>query len=383
MKQVFFCLFFILLFACSKKQSEDTVDLLSEPTIKIDTLLNGYEIIWGMDFFPNGDLIFNEKKGNLYIRTVAGTVREIKGLPAINNGGQGGFLDICVHPNYVQNGWIYCTYAGFSRNGISEGSWNLARFKVLDNKVSDWQILMVSNSSNIWLGHYGSRIVFDTKGYLFVSVGEGGTTSYGGVNSPNLNAQNVQSTWGKVHRVYDDGTVPLDNPILKGNAGPTSIYSFGHRNPQGLAINPANGDVWENEHGPRGGDELNIIKKGANYGWPLVSTGINYDGVIISNSPFMDGIEPAIHTWSPPSIIGPSGMTFISSNFFKKWRGNLLISSLAYSYLARCIIENNKVVNEIKLLDGIGRVRNVKQSPDGTIYVSVEGPGRIIRIKAE
>lgn len=381
MKQFIFCLFLVLLIACSKKQTQDTVDLLSEPKIKIDTLLSGYEIIWGMDFFPNGDFIFNEKKGNLYIRTVAGSIREIKGLPVINSGGQGGFLDLCIHPNYLQNGWIYCTYAGFSRNGVSDGSWNLARFKIAQNNVSDWQILMVSNSPNFWQGHYGSRILFDSKGYLFVSVGEGGITSYGGVNSPNLNAQNVQSTWGKVHRIYDDGTVPNDNPILKGNAGPTSIYSYGHRNPQGLAINPANGDLWEGEHGPKGGDELNIIKKGANYGWPLVSTGLNYDGTVISNTPLLEGIEPAIYTWTPS--IAPSGMTFISSNSFKKWKGNLLISSLTFTYLAKCLIESNKVVNETKLLNGIGRVRNVKQAPDGSIYVSVEGPGRIIRIKAE
>jgi glucose/arabinose dehydrogenase len=381
MKQLLCYLFFICLFACSKKQTEDTVDLLSEPKINVDTLLSGYEIIWGMDFFPNGDLIFNEKKGNLYIRSVAGAINEIKGLPTINSGGQGGFLDLCVHPNYLQNGWIYCTYTGFSRNGIAEGSWNLARFRIVQNVVIDWQILLVSNSLNTWAAHYGSRIIFDTKGFLFVSVGEGGSTSYGGVNSPNLNAQNVQSTWGKVHRVNDDGTVPFDNPVLKGNAGPTSIYSLGHRNPQGLAINPANGDLWEGEHGPKGGDELNIIKKGANYGWPLVSTGINYDGVIVSSSPFLDGIEPAIYTWTPS--IGPSGMTFITNNLFKKWKGNLLVSSLAYTYLAKCVIENNKVVNETKLLAGIGRIRNVKQAPDGSIYVSVEGPGRIIRIIAK
>ncbi|MFZ4106903.1 PQQ-dependent sugar dehydrogenase [Flavobacterium sp.] len=381
MKHFFFYFFLISIIACSKKQSTDTIDLFSEPKIKIDTLLSGYEIIWGMDFFPNGDLIFNEKKGNLYIRNIVGSIREIKGLPTINSGGQGGFLDLCVHPNYLQNGWIYCTYASFSRTRVSDASWNLARFKIVQNNVSDWQILMVSNSANLWDGHYGSRIVFDSKGYVFVSVGEGGITSYGGASSPNLNAQNVQSTWGKVHRLYDDGTVPFDNPILKGNAGPTSIYSYGHRNPQGLAINPSNGDLWEGEHGPKGGDELNIIKNGANYGWPLVSTGLNYDGTVISSTPLLDGIEPAIYTWTPS--IAPSGMTFITSNSFKKWKGNLLVGSLAYTYLAKCVIENNKVVKETKLLDGIGRIRNVKQSIDGSIYVSVEGPGRIIRIKAE
>lgn len=371
----------VTLLSCSKKQSNESTIVLAEPIIKIDTLLTGYEIIWGMDFLPNGDLIFSEKKGKLYSRNYAGIINEIKGLPKINNGGQGGLLDICVHPNYSQNGWIYCTYTSYSGNGVSGGIWNLARFKIKQNSVTDWQKILVSNSVDLFLGHYGSRIVFDNKGYIYVSVGEGGLTSYGGVNSPNLNAQDVQSTWGKVHRIFEDGTVPLDNPVLLGNAGPTSIYSYGHRNPQGLAINPTTGDLWEGEHGPKGGDELNIIKKGYNYGWPIVSTGINYDGSIISSSPFLDGIEPAIYTWTPS--IGPSGMNFIISDKFKAWKGNLLVSSLAYQYLARCIIEKSKVVKEVKMFDGIGRIRNVKQALDGSIYISVEGPGRILRMIAE
>lgn len=374
-------LYIITILSCSKKQLNETTIVLAEPKITIDSILNGYEVIWGMDFLPNGNLIFTEKKGKLYTRTTTGVVSEISGLPPINNGGQGGLLDICVHPNYSQNGWIYCSYSSYSGNGVSGGIWNLARFKIIQNSIIDWQKLLVSNSADLWLGHYGSRIVFDNKGYIYVSVGEGGSTSYGGINSPNLNAQDIQSTWGKVHRIFEDGTVPLDNPILPGNAGPTSVYSYGHRNPQGLAINQASGDLWEGEHGPNGGDELNIIKKGANYGWPLVSTGINYDGIAISRGPLLNGIEPAIYTWTPS--IAPSGMNFITSEKFKAWKGNLLISSLAYQYLARCVIENSKVVKEVKMLEGIGRVRTVKQAPDGSIYISVEGPGRIFRMRSE
>lgn len=366
--------------SCSKKQFTESVLVLSEPKIKFDTIIYRSSIIWGMDFLPNGNLIFTDVNGKLYIRNTLGVIDEIAGLPKIKASGQGGLLDICVHPSYSQYGWVYITYSGFSKTGSSGGTWNFARFKIDKNSVTNWQMLMTSNSDNIWTGHYGSRIVFDNKGYLYVSVGEGGVGSYGGANSYNLNAQDVQSTWGKVHRVYDDGTVPLDNPILPGNAGPTSVYSYGHRNPQGLAINPESGDLWEGEHGPMGGDELNIIKRGANYGWPLVSSGVNYDGTSISSSPFLLGIEPAVHTWTPS--IGPSGMNFITSDKFKSWKGNLLVSSLAFKYLARCVIENSKVIKEYKLLENFGRIRNVKQAPDGSMYISIEG-GIILRMIAE
>ncbi len=368
----------ILFAACSKKEATEQIDLISEPIIKTETILTGYEIIWGMDFLPNGDFIFGEKKGKLYLKKVSEIV-EITGLPNINSAGQGGLLDIRVHPNFISNGWVYCTYSGFFTAGGA--NWNLARFKIAENKVSNWQILLTTESPNSWSGHYGSRIEFDDQGYVYATVGEGGTGSYGGVNATNTNAQSVKSIWGKVHRLTESGSIPSDNPVLIGNSSATSIYSYGHRNPQGLIFNTITKELWETEHGPKGGDEINIIKKGANYGWPIVSFGTNYDGVVISSNPLRADIEPPIHTWTPS--IAPSGMAFITSNSFKKWKGNLLCGSLAFSYLARCELSNGKVVKEYKLLENIGRVRNVKQAPDGSIYVSVEGPGRVIQIKAE
>lgn len=349
-----------------------------EPTVKNETLITGYEIIWGMDFLPDGDLIFTEKKGKMH-RFSKGSVTEISGLPRINSGGQGGLLDVKVHPSYAQNGWIYCTYSGFDAS--NKGSWNLIRFKLSNNTITNTETLLTSSTPNTWLGHYGSRIVFDNNGMLFVSVGEGGITSYGGPTATNKNGQDTKVVWGKVHRLTDDGKVPADNPVLPGNTAATSIYSYGHRNPQGLAFNPFTNEVWEHEHGPKGGDEINIIKKGANYGWPTVSTGVNYDGVPVSSSPEMNGIEPAIHTWTPS--IGPSGMAFITTDAFKGWKGSLLSGSLAFTHLSRVEISNNKVVKETKLLDKIGRVRNVKQGPDGKIYVSIENPGRIVVLSGE
>ncbi|MES2373123.1 MAG: PQQ-dependent sugar dehydrogenase [Bacteroidota bacterium] len=349
-----------------------------EPGVRVNTFLTGYEIIWGMDFLPDGDLLFTEKKGKIH-RYHAGNTTEITGFPEVNNGGQGGLLDIKVHPDYATNGWIYATYAGYDIN--RQGVLTLIRFKLGGNTITNIETLLKASTPNTWGGHYGSRIAFDNAGMLYVSVGEGGSTTYGGASSPNMNAQNVKVEWGKVHRLNADGKIPADNPILPGNTAPTSVYSYGHRNPQGLAFNPNTNEIWENEHGPKGGDEVNIIQKGKNYGWPLVSYGVNYDGKAVSESPVMNGVEPPVHTWTPS--IAPCGMAFITSDKFKAWKGNVLVGSLAYTHLTRLQISGNKITKETKMLEGIGRVRNVKQGPDGNIYVSVEGPGRILQLVAE
>jgi glucose/arabinose dehydrogenase len=377
---------FVILFVFASCKDKDTAASAApaneppagEPGVRINTFLTGYEIIWGMDFLPDGDLLFTEKKGKLN-RYHAGTVTEITGFPEVNNGGQGGLLDIKVHPDYVANGWIYSSYAGYDAN--RQGVLTLIRFKLSGNTITNIETLLKASTPDTWGGHYGSRIAFDNAGMLYVSVGEGGSTTYGGASSANMNAQNVKAEWGKVHRLTADGKVPADNPILPGNTAPTSIYSYGHRNPQGLAFNPFSNEIWENEHGPKGGDEVNIIQKGKNYGWPLVSYGVNYDGVAVSQSPLMNGVEPPVYTWTPS--IAPCGMAFITSDKFKAWKGNALVGSLAFTHLTRLQVSGNKITKETKMLEGIGRVRNVKQGPDGNIYVSVEGPGRILQLVAE
>ena len=376
------CLLLFLFIFCKEKTNHITGGLKSniqaEPGIRINTLLTNYDIIWGMDFLPNGDLLFTEKKGKIQ-RYSSGKVTEIIGVPVVNTNGQGGLLDIKVHPDYTKNGWIYCTYSGFDAD--KKGKLNLIRFKLSGNSITNVQTLLTTNSPNLWYGHYGSRIAFDREGLLYVSIGEGGPSSYGGARSPNMNAQNVKAEWGKIHRITDDGKIPADNPVLPGNTAPATVFSYGHRNPQGLVFNSYTNEIWETEHGPRGGDEVNIIKKGKNYGWPLVSYGINYDGKPVSASPLLNGVEPPIHTWTPS--IAPCGMAIITGDKFKKWKGNMLAGSLAYTHLTRCEIVNHKVVKETKMLTNIGRVRNVKMGPDGFIYVSVEGPGRILQLIPE
>ncbi len=364
-----------VLYSCEKGTEED---LTGVPLLNMKTILTGYEIIWGMDFIPNGDLIFGEKQGNLY-RKNNETVTEITGFPEVLSNGQGGLLDIRVHPDYSKNGWVYACYA--ASNPAGGGLLKLIRFKITNDHVQNIENIFTTNGSNTMYGHYGSRIVFDMEKYLYLSVGEGGAGSYGGPDATNTNAQDNTSSWGKIHRLRDDGNIPEDNPVIPGNTGPTSIYTFGHRNPQGLALNPETGEIWETEHGPRGGDEVNIIIGGANYGWPAYSIGVNYDGTTISSGHNAPGIEAPFHTWTPS--IATCGIAFITSNKFKSWKGNLLVSGLVSQKLIRCVVNGNKIIEEDVLLSNSGRVRNVIQAPDGSIYVSVENPGRIIQILPE
>jgi len=364
-----------ILCSCEKESDEDMTGI---PLLNMKTILTGYEIIWGMDFLPNGDLIFGEKRGKLY-RKSNETVTEITGFPEVLSAGQGGLLDIRVHPDYPENGWVYACYA--ASNPAGGGLLKLVRFKITNDQVQNIENVFTTNGSNTWYGHYGSRIVFDLEKHLYLSVGEGGSGSYGGPNSINTNAQDRLSSWGKIHRLKDDGSIPADNPVIPGNSGPTSIFTYGHRNPQGLTLHPETGEIWETEHGPRGGDEVNIITRGANYGWPAYSIGINYDGSTISSGHSAPGIKAPAYTWTPSIATG--GIAFITSNIFKSWKGDLLVSGLVSQKLIRCVVNGDNIVEEDVLLSNSGRVRNVIQAPDGSIYVSVENPGRIIQIFPE
>lgn len=370
----------VALNACKGSSDTNTEPAALAPKLKTTVLVNNHEVIWGMDFLPNGDLLFTEKRGRIYRYSTTGVTTEITGVPAgINTNGQGGLLDIKVHPAYNSNGWIYISYA---YNNAAGGSLlRLTRFKLNGNNITGAETIFTTKTANTWYGHYGSRIVFDNAGILYLSVGEGGSTSYGGANSENKNAQDLKSDWGKVHRMTDDGKIPSDNPVMPGNSSATTIYSYGHRNPQGMIYDPVNNRIWENEHGPMGGDEINLIEKGKNYGWPLVCYGKNYDGVAVSANPTAPGITNPAKYWDPS--IAPSGLALVTSNNFKAWKGNLLTGSLKFNHVSRVVVQDNKIVSEEKILEGIGRVRNIKQGPDGNLYVSVEGPGKIIKVTAE
>ena len=320
---------------------------------------------WGFVFLPDNAMMINEKSGKI-IHFKNGVKTEIKNAPKIYLRGQGGLLDIELHPNYKDNGWIYLTYAS-DIGSVRGGNTTLMRAKLKDNSLVSQEVLYKATPNTTKGQHFGSRIVFDSENRVYFSVGDRGNRD--------VNPQDINRDGGKIYRLNDDGSVPKDNPFASSNTAKKAIYSYGHRNPQGLILNPFTNEIWSHEHGPKGGDEINVIKKGKNYGWPKVSYGVNYSGTKFTDKTYMKGMESPIHYWTPS--IAPSGMAFINSDIYGNWKGNLLVGSLKFQYLSRCIIKKNQVYKAVKLLEGIGRVRSIEQGLDGYIYVGVENLGII------
>jgi glucose/arabinose dehydrogenase len=334
-----------------------------------DVIVKDLNIPWGFVFLPDSSMLITEKEGKI-IHYKNGKKTEIKNVPEVYNRGQGGLLDIALHPNFTENGWIYFTYASSEGEGDG-GHTALMRAKLQNNVLTEKQLLYKATPNTTKGQHFGSRIVFDDQGYLYFTVGERGNRD--------VNPQDITRDGGKVYRLYDDGRIPNDNPFVNIKDAKKAIYSYGHRNPQGMVIHPETREVWTHEHGPRGGDEINIIKAGKNYGWPVISYGINYSGTSFTDLTEKEGMEQPIHYWDPS--IAPSGMAFISSDKYDDWNGDLLVGSLKFQYLDHCVIKNGKVVKEERLLNGLGRVRSVNQGPDGYIYVGIENLGIVKLIK--
>ena len=351
----------IFFFAFTQNKTNENINY----TYKI--VVSDLNIPWGFVFLPDDSMLITEKRGEL-IHFKNGKKTFINGLPDIKVHGQGGLLDIELHPNYKHNGWIYISYASSEGegNGVNTA---IMRCKLKDNILVDKQLLYKASPNSKKVQHFGSRIEFDNENYLYFSIGDRGNRD--------TNPQDITKDCGKIYRLNDDGTVPKDNPFLNEKNAKTAIYSYGHRNPQGMAKHPQTGRIWTHEHGPKGGDEINIIKKGKNYGWPKISYGINYSGTKFTKYTSLLGMEQPLHYWTPS--IAPSGMAFITSDIYPKWKGNLLVGSLKFQYLNRCVLKNNKVTKQEKLLENLGRVRSVKQGYDGYIYVGIENVG-IVKI---
>ena len=356
-KLTYFLLFLITLTACA--QDKNPVNNKNTHEVVVSDLTNP----WGFVFLPDNSLLITEKEGKI-IHFKNNTKTEIEGLPEIYVRGQGGLLDISIHPNYKNNGWIYFSYASPKGEGKG-GNTAIMRAKIKNNTLIEKELLYKAEPNTTKGQHFGSRIVFDREGYLYFSIGERGERD--------INPQDITRDCGKIYRLNDDGTIPKDNPFVDSKNAKKAIWSYGHRNPQGMEIHPETKDIWTHEHGPKGGDEINIIRKGKNYGWPIITYGKNYSGTTITNQTKKKGMEQPLHYWDPS--IAPSGMAFISSDKYGDWKGSLLVGSLKFSYLDRCEIKNGKVVKEERLLDGIGRVRAIEQGPDGYIYVGVENIG--------
>jgi glucose/arabinose dehydrogenase len=341
-------------------------------TVTLDTIATGFESPWGFAQLPNGDYLISDRSGTLYQVDQKKNKIAIKNTPSVYAESQGGLLDVELHPKYAQNGWVYLSYSKFKKeNGTTLTSTAIVRGKIANGEFTEQQEIFEALPYTKTGYHFGSRLVFDKNGYLFFSVGERGMEK----DFP----QSIENHNGKIHRIMDDGGIPKDNPFVNDKKAMGSIYSFGHRNPQGLTIDKTTGKIWEHEHGPRGGDELNLIKKGLNYGWPVISYGINYDGKPITDISKKEGMEQPKTYWIPS--IAPSGMAFVEGNKYPAWAGNLVMGSLRFNYLNRCIIKNNKVVAQEKLLLNIGRMRNVEMGTDGYLYVGIENPGMVFRIK--
>lgn len=357
-------------YTASDKPTSD-VFKTEEMTIKLELVAEGMNMPWGLAFLPGNELLATDKNGKMY-RIKDKTLQEISGVPPVHFRGQGGLLDVALDPDFAANQFIYLTYSKFKNEGDAVLSTTaVMKARLNGNTLTDQQDIFVAEPYSRTQLHYGSRMQFGKDGYLYFSVGERGNEKE--------NPQQIKGNdLGKVHRIKKDGSIPADNPFVKTEGAETSIYSYGHRNPQGMTIHPTTGKIWTNEHGPRGGDEINIEEPGKNYGWPVITYGINYNGKPVSNLTAKEGMVQPVHYWIPS--IGPSGLAFVKGSRYKGWEGNLLSGSLRFQFLQRSVLKGNKVVKEEILFKNIGRVRDVRMAPDGYIYIAVESTGKIYKL---
>ncbi len=337
---------------------------------RIEIVAEGLMTPWGMTFLPDGRLLVSERPGTVRVLNLGQPLTPpIAGTPAVWARQDGGLLDIAIHPDYAANGWIYLAYC--EPGPAPTSTTKIVRGKIRDGRWEEQQTIYQSPAA-LYVAdntHFGSRFLFDKSGHLFFTIGDRGTMS---------DAQSLASPNGKVHRVLADGGVPPDNPFVKTPGALGMIWSLGNRNPQGLAWHPVTGELWSTEHGPRGGDELNVIEKGRNYGWPTITYGINYDGTPITEKTAAPGLESPITYWTPSAA--PSGIAFYTGDRFPAWKHDLFVAMLAGQELRRVTVSGRTVTHQETIFKGFGRVRHVITGPDGLLYVALNDPGRIVRL---
>jgi glucose/arabinose dehydrogenase len=334
-----------------------------------ENLIERSDVIWGFDFFSDGRVIFTERGGKMGVfDPKTKKVTELSGVPKVYAVGQGGLLDVRVHP---KTQLIYLTYSEPLEKDISVTA--LASARLSENKLIDFKKIFSAEKKSNVEAHYGSRIEFDGKGHVFISSGE---------RYAKEEAQNLQNHQGKILRFNEDGSIPKDNPFLGNKNARPEIWSYGHRNPQGLVYHPETGNLWEAEFGPQGGDEVNLISSGKNYGWPVVTYGIDYNGKKIGEGKTKAGMEGPIVYWTPS--ISPSALAIYQGDVFPKWKGNFFLATLSSTHIHRLVMNGKKVVKQEELLGDLNyRFRNIRPSKDGYLYYSTdEGKlGRIIPVK--
>ncbi|MBM5572649.1 MULTISPECIES: PQQ-dependent sugar dehydrogenase [Deefgea] len=356
-------------------QAADEVIRSERHDFRVQTLTRGLAHPWGLAFLPDGRMLVTEREGRLRLISAKGELdpRPVAGVPTVVASGQGGLLDVALHPNFAQNRWVYFSYAGQEGRGastqVARGQWlSDAKGHRLENIQ---QIYRQRPGSGAGV-HFGSRLVFDRSGMLLITQGDRGEKD---------RAQQLNDLAGKAVRLHDDGRFPTDNPFRQRSDARPEVYSYGHRNMQGAAINPVSGELWSTEHGPQGGDELNIVRAGRNYGWPVITYGVNYGiGTQIGEGSAKAGMEQPIYQWTPS--IAPSGLAFYQGKAFPQWQGNLFLGALKYQMLVRLELDGGRVVHEERLLKNqFGRIRDVRVGPDGLLYLLTdEADGALLRL---
>lgn len=353
-------------------QDRSSVITSEKHAFRVVTLLPGLENPWSVAFLPDGRMLVTERAGRL--RLVGSDFRlapqPIEGLPEILERGQGGLFDVALHPQYARNGWIYWAY-----NAPGPGGWGtaLARGKLQGQRMTEVQVLFSMQPKTRSSQHFGGRIVFDKAGTLYLTLGDRGDKD---------RAQKLDDHAGSVIRLHDDGRVPADNPFTKRSGALPEKWTLGNRNMQGAALHPQTGELWTHEHGPQGGDEVNVMRSGLNYGWPVITYGVNYGlGTRIGEGQSKPGMVQPLHVWVPS--IAPSGMAFVSGSQFPQWQGDLLVGALRGQMLVRLVLDGEKVLREERLLQGrVGRIRDVRMGPDDFIYLLSDGPdGALMRLE--
>ncbi len=345
---------------------------------RVVEVVDGLEQPWSMAFLPGGDMLVTERPGRLrLVRDGALVAEPVGGVPAVFAQGQGGLLDVELHPDFEDNRLVYLSYSKPLAGG--ESTTAVVRGRLEDGALRDVEEIFEAQSRG--RGHYGSRLAFDADGYLFVSVGDRQVPSTGDLEAHP--AQDLSNHHGVILRLHDDGRVPADNPFVDRAGALPEIWSYGHRNAQGLIVHPETNQPWANEHGPQGGDEVNVIERGANYGWPVVGYGVNYrSGSAIHEGTTREGMVDPIHVWVPS--IGTSGMMFYSGRAFPAWEGDVFVGGLSGLQLVRLEMDGLEIAREETLLLGMGRVRAIEQGPDGLVYVALEdrdGPSAVVRLE--
>lgn len=353
-------------------RGENTSFASSAGQLEVQTFASGLVNPWSLAFLPDGRMLVTERPGRMRIVTTEGQLSPpLKGVPDVWATGQGGLLDVITDKSFAQNKTIYFCFSERTSGG---GRTAVARARLNDGggRLDELKVIFRQDGPLSSGNHYGCRIVQANDGNLFVTLGE--HFSY------RDEAQNLGNHLGKLIRIAPDGSVPADNPFVGRDDAKPEIWSYGHRNAQGLAINPVSGDLWETEHGPRGGDEVNIIGKAKNYGWPVIGYGIDYSGVKIHESPTKDGMEQPVKYWV--ASISPSGMTFYSAKLFPKWAGSLFTGALTGKMLVRLSLNGGTVTGEEHLLQNLNeRIRDVRQGPDGALWLLTDNSaGRIMRV---